>query len=51
MDEASSINFRRSVRYGVGGLGAIGTYYLCRLGLSRDAKFRGAKKLRKERTQ
>jgi glycosyltransferase involved in cell wall biosynthesis len=50
MDEASSINFRRSVRYGVGGLGAIGTYYLCKYGLSRDAKFRGAKKIRKARS-
>lgn len=49
MDEASSINFRRSVRYGVGGLGAIGTYFLYKFGLSRDAKFKGAKQSRKVR--
>jgi hypothetical protein len=49
MDEASSINFSRSVRYGVGGLAAIGTYYLCKFGLSRDGKFKGAKKIREAR--
>ena len=49
MDEASSINFRRSVRYGVGGLGAIGTYFLCKFGLYRDAKFKDATKIRKAR--
>ena len=49
MDEASSINFSRSVRYGVGGLAAIGTYYLCKFGISRDAKFKGAKKIREAR--
>ena len=49
MDEASSINFSRSVKYGVGGLGAIGTYYLCKFGLYRDAKFKGAKKIREAR--
>jgi glycosyltransferase involved in cell wall biosynthesis len=31
--EASSINFRRSVRYGFGTLGALGQYWLDRLGL------------------
>lgn len=46
MDEASSIGFRRSVRYGLGGLAAIGTYYLTRLGLSRDARFVGARQSR-----
>jgi glycosyltransferase involved in cell wall biosynthesis len=49
MEEASSINFSRSVRYGVGGLGAIGTYWLCKFGLSKDAKFKGAKKIKQER--
>jgi glycosyltransferase involved in cell wall biosynthesis len=49
MDEASSINFSRSVRYGVGGLGAIGTYFLCKFGLYRDAKFKDATKIRKAR--
>lgn len=49
MDEASSINFRRSVRYGVGGLAAIGTYYLTKVNLSRNAKFEGAKKIREAR--
>ena len=49
MDEASSINFSRSVKYGVGGLGAIGTYYLCRFGLYKDAKFKGARKIRESR--
>ena len=49
MDEASSINFSRSVKYGVGGLGAIGTYYLCKFGLYRDAKFKGARKIRESR--
>lgn len=46
MDEASSINFRRSVRYGVGGAGAIATYYLCKFGVYRDAKFAGSRKSR-----
>ena len=49
MAEASSINFSRSVRYGVGGLGAIGTYFLCKFGLYRDAKFKDATKIRKAR--
>lgn len=49
MDEASSINFSRSVKYGVSGLGAIGTYYLCRFGLYKDAKFKGARKIRESR--
>ena len=48
-DEASSISFRRSVRYGFGGLGAIGTYYLSRVGLSRDPKFRGLKEIKEAR--
>ena len=49
MDEASSINFSRSVRYGVGGLGAIGIYFLCKFGLYRDAKFKDVTKIRKAR--
>jgi glycosyltransferase involved in cell wall biosynthesis len=32
-DEASSINFRRSLKYGFGTLGALGRYWLNRLGL------------------
>lgn len=43
LDESSSINFRRSVRYGLGGLAAIGEYYLNRAGLSRSTKFAGAR--------
>lgn len=43
MDEASSINLRRSIRYGVGGLGAIATYYLTKWRLSDDPKFAGAR--------
>jgi glycosyltransferase involved in cell wall biosynthesis len=39
-DEASSINFRRSVVYGLGTLGAIGTYWLDRLHLYRSPLFR-----------
>lgn len=49
MAEASSINFSRSVRYGVGGLSAIGIFYMCKFGLSRDEKFHGANKIRKSR--
>jgi len=49
MSEASSINFRRSVRYGFGGLAAIGTFYLCKFGLSRDPKFKGANQMREAR--
>jgi glycosyltransferase involved in cell wall biosynthesis len=42
MDEASSIGFKRSVRYGVGGLGAIGSYYMAKSGIRRDPRFEGA---------
>lgn len=42
MKEASSINFRRSVRYGMGGLGAIGAYWLHKSGLKADRRFIGA---------
>jgi len=42
-DEASSINFRRSVKYGVGGLGAISSYYLSKFRIRRDPKFKGAR--------
>jgi glycosyltransferase involved in cell wall biosynthesis len=38
-DEASSINFRRSVKYGFGTLGAVGAYWLDRLGLRRSSLF------------
>jgi glycosyltransferase involved in cell wall biosynthesis len=37
--EASSINFRRSVRYGLGTLGVVGRYWLDRLGLKRCRLF------------
>jgi glycosyltransferase involved in cell wall biosynthesis len=39
-DEASSINFRRSVVYGLGTLGVVGQYWLDRLGLWRSPLFR-----------
>jgi glycosyltransferase involved in cell wall biosynthesis len=39
-DEASSINFRRSLIYGVGTLGVVGQYWLDRLGLTRSPLFR-----------
>jgi glycosyltransferase involved in cell wall biosynthesis len=39
-DEASSINFRRSVRYGFGTLGTVGRYWLDRLGVWRSPLFR-----------
>lgn len=49
MSESSSIGFRRSVRYGLGGLAAIGTYYLTKLGMSDDPRFAGAKQSRRRR--
>jgi glycosyltransferase involved in cell wall biosynthesis len=49
MDEASSIGFRRSVRYGLGGLGAIAKFFLSRAGLSRDPRFTGARESRQRR--
>jgi glycosyltransferase involved in cell wall biosynthesis len=38
-DEASSINFRRSVKYGLGTLGAVGQFWLDRLGIRRSPLF------------
>jgi glycosyltransferase involved in cell wall biosynthesis len=38
-DEASSINFRRSLRYGLLTLGVVGQYWLDRLGLYRSPRF------------
>jgi glycosyltransferase involved in cell wall biosynthesis len=38
-DEASSINFRRSVTYGVRTLSTVGTYWLDRLGIRRSPLF------------
>lgn len=38
-EEASSINFRRSVTYGLATLGVIGLYWLKKLGLSRSPLF------------
>ena len=40
-DEASSINFRRSVRYGLLTLSVMGVFWLNRLGLVRSKLFRG----------
>jgi glycosyltransferase involved in cell wall biosynthesis len=42
-DEASSINFRRSVRYGLGTLGTVGKYWLNRLRLWRSPLFADAR--------
>src|SRR6202035_6163600 len=39
-DEASSINFRRSVKYGVSTLGVVGQFWLDRLGIRRSPLFR-----------
>src|SRR2546430_2191311 len=41
--EASSINFRRSVRYGLGTLGTVALYWLDRLGIHRSPLFRPKK--------
>lgn len=38
--EASSINFKRSLRYGIATLGVVGQYWLDRLGLVRSKLFR-----------
>jgi glycosyltransferase involved in cell wall biosynthesis len=38
-DEASSINFRRSVTYGLSTLGVVGQYWLDRLGIRRSPLF------------
>ena len=42
-EEASSINFRRSVVYGLGVLGTALRFRLCRLGLSRSPMFEKAR--------
>lgn len=39
MEEASSINFRRSMAYGMGGVNAIGAYWLHKGGLREDPRF------------
>jgi glycosyltransferase involved in cell wall biosynthesis len=39
-DEASSINFRRSLKYGISTLGVVGQYWLDRLGIRRSSLFR-----------
>jgi glycosyltransferase involved in cell wall biosynthesis len=41
--EASSINFRRSVRYGLGTLGTVALYWLDRIGIHRSPLFRSKK--------
>ncbi len=38
-DQASSINFRRSLKYGLSTLGVVGRYWLDRLGLCRSRLF------------
>jgi glycosyltransferase involved in cell wall biosynthesis len=38
-DEASSINFRRSLKYGLSTLGVVGQFWLDRLGIRRSALF------------
>ena len=38
-DEASSINFRRSVAYGLGCLATAGAYRLCAWGLTQSTRF------------
>jgi glycosyltransferase involved in cell wall biosynthesis len=38
-DEASSINFRRSLKYGISTLGVVGQYWLDRLGIRRSPLF------------
>jgi glycosyltransferase involved in cell wall biosynthesis len=38
-DEASSINFRRSLKYGLSTLGVVGQYWLDRLGIRRSPLF------------
>lgn len=42
-DEASSISFRRSVRYGLSTLGVIGRYWLNRVGIKKSSLFRSAR--------
>jgi glycosyltransferase involved in cell wall biosynthesis len=39
MSEASSINFRRSLTYALGGLGAVSAYLMHRTSLRKDARF------------
>ncbi len=39
-DEASSINFRRSLKYGINTLGVVGQYWLDRLGIRRSPLFK-----------
>lgn len=43
-DEASSINFRRSLKYGLTTLGVVGQYWLDRLGFSRSSMFQAKPK-------
>ena len=42
--EASSINFRRSLKYGVNTLGVVGSYWLNRLGIRRSKLFEDKRK-------
>ena len=43
-DEASSINFGRSTKYGLCTLGVLGVYWLNRLGLKKSKLFRASEK-------
>jgi glycosyltransferase involved in cell wall biosynthesis len=45
-DEASSINFRRSLKYGLSTLAVVGRYWLNRLGIVRSRLFRAAERTR-----
>lgn len=47
MKEASSINFGRSLRYGMGGLTAIGSYWLHKSRIKIDPRFDGASRDRR----
>jgi glycosyltransferase involved in cell wall biosynthesis len=44
-DEASSINFRRSVTYGLNTLGVLGQYWLDRLGIHKSQLFQNSKSI------
>ena len=57
-DEASSINFRRSLKYGLHTLGVVGRYWLDRLGIRRSPLFgpkiikpRNTRNTRKKKTK
>lgn len=47
LSESSSIGLRRSMTYGLGGIRAVGAYYLTKWGLLRDPRFLGLSRKRK----